>query len=435
MKKIIFLLFLFLNQLLSAQVGIGTTNPKAKLDIAITDPTNPNPNDGILVPRVNIFPSQDPIADQDGMLIFLNQDILDSESVLLFSRGFYFWDNSSSNWKPLIHIRNKDFYVFDTAESPTNIEDDVFRKGKMSIGQIEDDGKLSVIVTDVDEDLTNKPHTALHIENNHPSEGASYESYGVDVRNNSLVSGETYGINIKNSTINASEKYGLSTYVTGAGTGINYGIHTEVSENHNSGGAYGIKSLVNTTYGATNMHYGIYTEIGSSDSAGFIYGIYSKADGNNDTKVFAGYFEGRVAIGPNPYSETEADHYVLPLERGNEGEVMTATADGSVMWESRSSYAFITVVNNANANFEVTENMHTIRITDVGLTHVNLPDPTITEGKVYILINTLENSLTLSTADESNIIDDTAVGPITSLGANSRLRIQSDAENWIVIGN
>lgn len=53
-----------------AQVGIGNTEPKAVLDISVTDSSNPTNMDGVLIPRIDAFPTTNPIADQDSMLIY-----------------------------------------------------------------------------------------------------------------------------------------------------------------------------------------------------------------------------------------------------------------------------------------------------------------------------------------------------------------------------
>lgn len=87
------LLFNYLS--LNAQVGIGTTAPQSLLDINITDRDNPLPNDGLLVPRVNVFPTTDPGADQDGMLVYLTTDLSP------FSKGFHYWDFDNTTWRPI----------------------------------------------------------------------------------------------------------------------------------------------------------------------------------------------------------------------------------------------------------------------------------------------------------------------------------------------
>lgn len=75
-----------------AQVGINNIDPKSSLEITASDSSSPANTDGILIPRVDEFPSTDPGADQNGMLLFLTTTDGSDEP------GFYYWDNSSTDW-------------------------------------------------------------------------------------------------------------------------------------------------------------------------------------------------------------------------------------------------------------------------------------------------------------------------------------------------
>ena len=75
-----------------AQVGIGTTTPKSRLDIPASDSSSPENTDGLLIPRIDAFPSTNPGADQDGMLVFLTTP---SGS---YQKGFHYWDNTPQKW-------------------------------------------------------------------------------------------------------------------------------------------------------------------------------------------------------------------------------------------------------------------------------------------------------------------------------------------------
>ena len=83
------------------QVGISISTPKAALDIPASNPANPSATDGILIPRISSFPSTNPTADQHGMLIFMNNpSVFNGE-------GFYYWDNPSITWIPVIIINGQ----------------------------------------------------------------------------------------------------------------------------------------------------------------------------------------------------------------------------------------------------------------------------------------------------------------------------------------
>ncbi|NND87889.1 MAG: hypothetical protein HKM28_01430, partial [Flavobacteriaceae bacterium] len=77
---------------LMAQVGINTQNPAGLLDIAVSDPFNPTPTDGLLIPKLEVFPAVDPDSAQDGMLVFLNNDISG------YKKGIHFWDDDLKQW-------------------------------------------------------------------------------------------------------------------------------------------------------------------------------------------------------------------------------------------------------------------------------------------------------------------------------------------------
>jgi len=78
-----------------AQVGIGTSNPQSSLDIRVSDPANPNFNEGVLIPRITSFPTVDPALAQHGMLVYMNNP------AAYAGEGFYYWDNTTTTWIPL----------------------------------------------------------------------------------------------------------------------------------------------------------------------------------------------------------------------------------------------------------------------------------------------------------------------------------------------
>ena len=60
----------------SAQVGINTTNPQSALDISSTNTVAPENTDGILIPRISNFPATNPGANQQSMLVYLTNDLI-----------------------------------------------------------------------------------------------------------------------------------------------------------------------------------------------------------------------------------------------------------------------------------------------------------------------------------------------------------------------
>lgn len=96
---------------LFSQIGINTTNPQATLEIKSSDPNNPTITDGLIIPRINSLPTSIPTNNQNGMLVFLNQNYN------TYNRGFYFWDSTLYSWIPL--TSGKDLW-FSNGNSNTN---------------------------------------------------------------------------------------------------------------------------------------------------------------------------------------------------------------------------------------------------------------------------------------------------------------------------
>lgn len=85
--------------LLNAQVGINNTNPQAQLDVSSPNQADPSAKDGILIPRIDKFPTTDPDSSQHSMLVYLTTtDNSDTP-------GFYYWSDTDSKWLPLQNVK------------------------------------------------------------------------------------------------------------------------------------------------------------------------------------------------------------------------------------------------------------------------------------------------------------------------------------------
>ena len=92
LKKLFFVACNLFGVLSFAQVGINTTTPNALLDIRASSATAPTNTDGLLIPKIDVFPATNPTADQQGMLVYL------TTTVGTNTPGFYYWDNPTTTW-------------------------------------------------------------------------------------------------------------------------------------------------------------------------------------------------------------------------------------------------------------------------------------------------------------------------------------------------
>ncbi|WP_026915484.1 hypothetical protein [Christiangramia portivictoriae] len=404
MKKLICLILLgFVMPKLQAQVGIGTSEPKAQLDIVATSATDPAGIDGILIPRIQRFPVKIPTEDQHGMLVFL------SNSVSGFPEGFYFWNATEKKWKAIAAETNTaNFYKTGTSSSPNNITDPIFRDGSMGIGTDQLSSRLQIAIA--------------------PGKDTGLKKgLEVDNANSATDNLTTYGILSDNRSATNGNKYGIKNNVGGVGLGIHYGIFNETYQNTGTNDIYGIYNRVGRTFGARSNNYGIYSEIGSIQGVGNIFGIYSVATGDANSNVFAGYFNGRVGIGNSP--ETE---YVLPMNRGSEGQVMSMNSNGQVSW-TNAGFENYSSTTSAAAEYAIGDEVGTLRINNQ-VTGLIIPASAPNKGRIIRLINWPGNAEKLfQFTGGDDLFDPKTNSKITSIKSGQIFTIQSAGNRWILL--
>lgn len=109
-KKILLFSLLVLGIESKAQVGINTTTPNAQLDVQSSNQSTPSNTDGILIPKVDVFPATNPTFAQQGMLLYLTTATTFSGNPKPI--GFYYWNNTPPDW---IAIQGTDGGTLDQA--------------------------------------------------------------------------------------------------------------------------------------------------------------------------------------------------------------------------------------------------------------------------------------------------------------------------------
>lgn len=403
MKTLYFFLFWIGINTLSAQVGIGTSDPKAQLDIVATDKINPASIDGILIPRIEKFPAENPGNDQHGMFVFLNKNISG------YTSGFYYWNATENKWKPMLaDASSSNFYKPGTTNSPNNLTDLIYRDASIGIGTEQITSRLQIAIG-AGKDLGLK------------------KGLEVDNANSATDNLTTYGIINDNRSATNGTKYGIKTNVGGIGTGVHYGIFNETYQNSGTNDIYGIFNRVGRTFGARSNNYGIYSEIGSVQGVGNIYGIYSTALGDANSNVFAGYFAGRLGIGLTP--ETE---YVLPTTRGTEGQVLSINSSGQALW-SNAGFENYSSTTSSTGDFSITDEVGTLRINNQ-ISRIIIPPSSPNKGRIIRLINWPGNSekpFIFQGADD--LFDVRTNSKVLSIKPQQIFTIQSAGNRWLLL--
>lgn len=369
-KLLFAIIFYFATHRVSAQVGIGTTEPKASLDITSSDATNPSSTDGLLIPKIDNFPSTNPGTDQDGMMVFVTGNGVPA-------KGFYYWNNGTTSWVNIQGSQDTDWLESGTGAPANNITDNIYTLGQVQIGSVSATNTSSLRVTS---DLSSN-FTGLELLHS----GSDAGKIGFGVYNQSSISDAlrfSNFYNINSGTHNALH-YGFENFFINNGTGEKVGLYNEFDLSapngnkvgvHNrfeggNGNVFGIEnimpaawSIAGTVYGISNdirsngnsQHYGVRTDLaglGSGNKYGYFVDISSTAGGTHygiysdvrNVSGFAAYFRGRVSFG------TEGiDRYVMPTQDGSTNQVITTDGLGQLNFVDASSIFTDTNTDNQN---------------------------------------------------------------------------------------
>lgn len=288
MKRILLTLLTISFQLAVAQVGIGNSSPKAQLDISASSTASPTGIDGILIPRIDNFPTVNPSAAQNGMLVFL------TTTVGTKLPGFYYWSNPASAWVGL-SSNDKSWDVSGNGAAvsgtnfigTTNAQDVDFRTNNIIKMRLSTKGQLEFLNTggslfvgeqagDAD-DLTNNQNTFIGYQSGMTNVGGygnsavgnqSFKNNATGYNNSvfgnlamqSNVSGHSnaaFGFSALslNSTGHSNTAFGTRALMNSATAISNtaIGLNSLMNNTANNNTATGANSLQNNTTGYSNM--------------------------------------------------------------------------------------------------------------------------------------------------------------------------------------
>ena len=276
---------------IKAQVGIGTTSPNAQLDIKATNQATPVNTDGILIPKIDAFPTVNPTALQDGMLVFITGNGAPS-------KGFYFWNQTTTSWVAIAAgTITSEWTDNGTYLTPTDggFED-------ITIGGVDDaNTRLTV--------RSNKQRAGLF--RNEGTQDGSMVGIETQLNNNSTnVSSFTIGSNNFVFNSGAGITSGAVNYVLGDGNGNHFGVESRLVGN-GSGDHYG---LSNTFMGTgSGFITGVYNNI-LVDEDGSHTGVLNSLTGDGDG---ARYGTNNIMIANANGAHYGTSTYIVATETSN----------------------------------------------------------------------------------------------------------------------
>ena len=257
-----------------AQVGIGTVTPNATLDIKATNQATPANNDGILIPKIDEFPTTAPTAAQDGMMVYVT-------GAGTPAKGFYFWDQAASSWTILSTGPTIDKWTdHGTHLSPTGgYGKDVTIGGHDNVFSrltVRSDKQAAALLTNT----TPKNGVMLGLNTYLENTATDPASSTAGVYNDVYGQGQGYLLGIWNQIGgNGSGKHlGVSNNIFGAGTGEQVGVESSII-NTGDGTHIGINNKLSGS--GTGNHFGIENHLGGAGT-GEQTGVFNQIDNSGN---------------------------------------------------------------------------------------------------------------------------------------------------------
>lgn len=463
LKLIIFLILVLAAYKTAAQVGINTTSPEAQLDIRSSNQATPTNTDGVLIPKIDLFPVTNPTALQQGMLVYLTTTATFASSSR--NPGFYYWDNASTNWIGIQTSAAVDWSILGNAGTnpsthflgTTDDQNIVFKRFNTRAGFIGDptyDGGFN----------SNNGNTSFGANsmlnptiNFGTQAGVRNTAFGVNVMPNLSTGRLNVGLGefalfsnttgITNTAIGSGALFSNSS----ANNNVAVGRNALTTSNSDNNTAVGFASLRQNASGTNNtaLGYEALRNVLGSGNVGIGYQAGRLETGSNklyiensnanaSNALIYGEFDNNIlrTNGTLQVGNPATTGYAFPTGRGTNGQFLQTDGAGVTTWATVpvNTVKPYNTTGAATGIYDVSLTEYTVRVFG-GVSEVRLPAAASNIGKVFIIIGSNTITSKIFSTLGGGIYDDVSGANITVLNPNTRYMVQSDGTNWIVIGN
>ena len=333
-KKLFFVACNLFGVLSFAQVGINTTTPNALLDIRASSATAPTNTDGLLIPKIDVFPATNPTAAQQGMLVYLTTTSGSN------APGFYYWDNPTTTWiglgKDVKAWQLNGNTVNGTTDfmGSTNDADVIFKRNNVHAGRIGIEN-TSFGVNALNPASTGSQNTAF---------GNASLYYNTTGSQNTASGASSLSSNTEGYQNTASGNASLYSNTTGyQNTAFgNASLPSNTTGSQNT--AFGASSLYSNSTGNNNTASGAFSlssnTTGNNNTASGAYSLHSNTTGSQNTAIgYYAFFSG------DSFSNSTALGYNTVISASNQvrlGNNAVTSIGGQVDWTTLSDSRFKT---------------------------------------------------------------------------------------------
>ncbi|MFC0603789.1 tail fiber domain-containing protein [Winogradskyella pulchriflava] len=382
------LLFIFTT---NAQVGVGTTNPQAALDIEASNSSSPAIDDGLLIPRMSAFPAA-PGATRDGMLIFYT-------GTGASGKGFYYW-NQGTGWvflagakelndlsDAITHGASSSLYIGDFSgtndDGTNNINIGIGRRALNSL--VDNDFNLAIGSTSMEDYL-----------------GNSVPGNNVSIGHNVM----------KNMTTGALN------------TAIGQGAMENINFNSNSNVAVGTYALRNLGGGGNNTVLGYSAGNSSDGSNNVLLGFSSGNNVDGSGNVFIGYNSASTLSSGSNLLYIENSSSLSPLIYGEfNNDILRINGTFQVNNPNSNGYALPTTDGSANQILR-TNGSGYLSFVDVTTLFTDTDDQNLSFSGTTLSIQD-GNSINLSSLQDGTGTDDQNLTAASLTGTTLNLGIEN----------